>query len=64
MSENKSKTVEEKIKDLEQLISWFDSDDFVIEKSIDNYTKAKDLAADIYKDIDRIKNEVTVINKP
>jgi len=58
-----SMTIEDKIKQLEEQVSWFDSDDFKIEQAIEKYNQAKALAQDITKDIDEMKNEVTVINE-
>lgn len=64
MSPKPTKSIETKIKDLENLVAWFDSDEFVIEKSIDNYNQAKALAKEIYQDVDQIKNEIKLINQP
>lgn len=64
MSPKPTKSVEEKIKDLEAMIAWFDSDEFAIEASIDKYNQAKDLAQQIQQDIDQFTNEINVINQP
>jgi exonuclease VII small subunit len=58
-----SMTIEDKIKQLEGQVSWFDSDDFKIEQAIEKYNQAKVLAQDITNDIDQMKNEITVINE-
>lgn len=62
---NKSdeKTISQKIEELENLVGWFESDDFVIEKSIEQYKKAENLAAEIESELDGLKNEVTVLKR-
>lgn len=62
MSKN-TKSIEEKITDLEQQVAWFDGEDFKIEEAIDKYKSAKEIAEAIQKDIDELKNEVKLINR-
>lgn len=56
-------TIEDKIQQLESKTAWFDSEEFKIEQAIEKYTDAKKLAQDITKDIDEMKNEITIINE-
>jgi exonuclease VII small subunit len=56
-------TIEDKIKQLEEQVAWFDSEDFKIELAIEKYNQAKVLAQDITNDIDEMKNEVNIINE-
>lgn len=56
-------SIEDKIKQLEDQIEWFDGDDFKIELAIEKYDQAKKLAQDITQDIEAMKNEVTIINE-
>ena len=62
MSKN-SKTITEKMNDLSKLVSWFESDDFELEKALDKYKEAEKLAAEIEHDLSAVKNEVTVLKK-
>lgn len=56
-------SIEDKIKQLEDQIEWFDGDDFKIELAIEKYDQAKKLSQDITQDIEAMKNEVTIINE-
>ena len=56
-------SIEDKIKQLEDQIEWFDGDDFKIELAIEKYDQAKKLAQDVTQDIEAMKNEVTIINE-
>ena len=62
MSE-KSKTVNEKIAELDEMIAWFDSDEFSIEEALEKYKAASELAKEITKDLETFKNEVTVLKQ-
>jgi len=56
-------SIEDKIKQLEDQIEWFDGNDFKIELAIEKYDQAKKLSQDITQDIEAMKNEVTIINE-
>lgn len=58
MSAQKTKPIEEKIAELEKLVAWFDSDEFELEHAMNQYEKARALAADIEQDIATLKNTV------
>lgn len=57
----KSKTITEKISELDQMLEWFDSDDFVLEQATEQYKKAEALAAEISTDLTTMKNDVRVL---
>lgn len=59
MSEKSS--IAEKTAKLNELIAWFDSDDFELEKAIDMFSQAEKLAQEIEKDLLEVKNKITVI---
>lgn len=59
----KSKTIQQKMEELNEMIAWFDSDEFVIEEAIDRFKTAQTLATDIEKDLSGLKNEITVLKK-
>lgn len=50
-----------KTEQLEDLINWFDSDDFSIDLAIDKYKQAESLAKEIEADLLSMKNEVEVL---
>ncbi len=58
MSKNDDATIEERISELEQLVAWFDSDDFILEKALDKYQQAEKLATEIQRDITQLKNTI------
>ncbi|MBP6038158.1 MAG: exodeoxyribonuclease VII small subunit [Candidatus Saccharimonas sp.] len=62
MSQN-TKTIEEKMIELDTLVTWFDSDDFSLEKALETYKKAEALSTEIEKELDEYKNEIVVLKK-
>lgn len=63
MSTKNNPTISEKIASLDQLITWFDSDEFTLEEAVAKYEAAEALAGEIEKDLDTLKGEITVIKK-
>jgi exonuclease VII small subunit len=63
MSTKSNITVQEKMTKLSELAAWFDSDDFVLEKALDVFKQAEELAAEIEKDLNSLKNDINVIKK-
>ena len=61
MTEKKS--INQKIEDLNQAVEWFYSEDFVLEKAPDKYRSTIELAKDIQKDLENLKNKIEVINQ-
>ena len=59
MSEN----INQKIKQLDQLVEWFYSDQFKLEEATTKYKKAIELAKKIESDLNSMKNEVEVLAK-
>lgn len=59
----KNKTIADKTKELNNIVEWFDGDDFILEEAIDKYQQAEKLAKEIEKDLLSLKNEINVINK-
>lgn len=57
----KDKTISENIQDFEKLVAWFDSNEFSIEESIENYKKVEILAKEIEGQLKSLKNEISVI---
>lgn len=62
MSEaNNQATVVEKMAQLDELLAWFDSDEFELEQAIEKYEAARKLAADIEKSLVALKNDIEVV---
>jgi len=58
---SETKTLNQKIDDLNGQIEWFYSDDFKLEEATGKYKKTVDLAKEIDKDLDELKNEIEVL---
>lgn len=59
----KSKTVQEKTTELNNLVAWFDSEEFVLETALEKFKQAEQLAEEIEKDLQAIKNDVQVVKQ-
>ena len=62
MSET-NKTISEKTAALNELVAWFDGDDFTLEAAIDKFKQAEVLAGEIEKDLASLKNEIQVVKQ-
>lgn len=54
-------SLNQKIEKLDAQVEWFYSDDFRLEEATNRYREAVNLAKEIEKDLDSLKNEITVI---
>jgi exodeoxyribonuclease VII small subunit len=59
----KKRSIAEKTAELDNLVEWFDSDEFELEHALDKFKEAEKLAAEVEKDLMDLKNEVNVIKK-
>ena len=59
----KKPSIEEKTAKLDELVAWFDGDEFELELALDKFKEAEKFAAEIEHDLMEIKNEVNVIKK-
>ena len=55
------KSLNEKIGELDKQVEWFYSDDLELEKAVENYKKAAELAKEIEGDLKKLKNEIEVL---
>lgn len=60
---SETKTLNQKIDDLNGQIEWFYSDDFKLEEATGKYKKTVELAKEIDKDLDELKNEIEVLSE-
>ena len=58
-----SRSLNEKITDLDKKVEWFYSDDFKLEQAVENYKEAAALAKEIEKDLAELKNEIEVLSE-
>ncbi len=58
-----NKSIQDKISELSQLVSWFDSDDFTLETAIDKFKEAELLAETIEKDLTALKNDIQIVKQ-
>lgn len=59
----KNKTIQEKTTELNNLVLWFDSEDFTLETALDKFKEAEKLAQEIENDLLLLKNEVNIIKQ-
>lgn len=57
------KSVGAKIEQLNQNLEWFYRDDFKLEEAAKKYQEAAELAKDIEKELETLKNQIEVISK-
>lgn len=58
-----NKTISEKTTELNELVSWFDGDDFTLELALDKFKEAELLAAAIEKDLTQLQNDIQVVKQ-
>ena len=58
-----SKSLNEKIAELDKKVEWFYSDEFKLEDAVNNYKEAAALAKEIEKDLTNLKNEIEVLSE-
>lgn len=56
-------TIAEKLAQFEELIAWFDRDDFSLEVALAKYKEAESLAGEIEAQLVSVKNEVTILKQ-
>jgi exodeoxyribonuclease VII small subunit len=63
MSQKNNPSIAEKTAKLNELVAWFDSEEFELEKALDRFGEAEKLAADIEQDLLALKNEITLVKE-
>ncbi len=61
--EIKSDTIEQKISKVDEIIAWFQSEDFALEQATVKLKDAAGLIADVEKDLSTLQNEINVIKE-
>lgn len=61
MSTKSNQSISQKTAKLDELVAWFDSDDFDLELALEKFSEAKKLADEIERDLSGLKNNINVI---
>lgn len=61
MSVKNNPTIAEKTAKLNELVDWFNSDEFELEKALETFTQAEKLAAEIEQDLVALKNNIEIV---
>lgn len=61
MSTKNNPTIAEKTAKLDELVAWFDSEDFELERAVDVFAQAQKLAEEIEGDLQALKNSIEVV---
>ena len=59
----KSKTLQQKLAELDQLVTWFEGDDVQIEQALKKFDQAEKLAEEIGSELKSAKNKIEIIKK-
>lgn len=62
MSKSKP-TVQEKMKQLDEIVGWFDGDEFQLEQASEKLKLAAALAAEIEHDLESIANDIQIVKE-
>lgn len=64
MSKNdEAVSIQVKLQQLDELVAWFQGDDFELEQATGKLQEAKRLAGEIEHDLEAVENEITIIKK-
>lgn len=63
MSEKNNPSVQEKLKQLSELVAWFQSAAFKLEDAFEKFQQAEALAEEIEKDLTKLKNDIKIVKK-
>jgi len=60
---DKDKTIQQKMTDLQELVSWFQGEDFSLEQAVTKFREAETAAESIEADLTALKNDITIIKR-
>lgn len=58
-----NETIEQKMTKLRELVDWFESDDFALEKASERFKEASMLAKEIEDDLNGLQNDINVLKQ-
>lgn len=61
MSDKNNTTIAEKTLALNELVAWFDGEDFELEQALEMFKKAETLAMEIEHDLTALKNNIEIV---
>lgn len=56
-------SIGKKMAQLDELVAWFNSDDFELEAALEKFNEAKRLTEDIEHDLTELKNTITIVGE-
>ncbi len=59
----KNETIAQKMAKLDELVAWFDGEEFELEQAVERFKKAEILAESIQDDLKNLKNEINIIKQ-
>lgn len=62
-SNTDNRSLREQMEQLEEILAWFDSDEFELEAAVERYQQAARVAEQIDQRLREIKNKVTIITE-
>lgn len=62
MSKKNEPTIEQKITQLEEIVAWFNGDDFELELALERYESAQKLAETIQQELTSLKHTIVRID--
>lgn len=62
-TKTQTQTIKQKMAQLDELVQWFESDEFTLEESFEKFEAAQKLAEEIEQDLQTFSNNVTVLAK-
>jgi exodeoxyribonuclease VII small subunit len=63
MSRQSNPSISDKISKLDELVAWFEGEDFELEEALDTFAEAEKLAKEIESDLESFKAKLTVLKK-
>lgn len=63
MSAKNNLSIAEKTAKLNEIVGWFDSEEFELEKALEKFTEAEKLAAEIEQDLMALRNDIQVVKE-
>jgi exonuclease VII small subunit len=61
MSDKSKPTIAQKTAKLNEMVAWFDGDDFELEQAVKRFSEAEKLAEEIEHDLIELKNDIEVV---
>lgn len=58
-----NKSIQDKMTELDELVAWFNSDEFVLESAIDKFKQAEALATQIEADLVSMQNDIRIVKE-